>query len=111
MIKNKSVLIIGSGGREHALGWKLKQSPKIGRLYFAPGNPGTAKIGENIPINAQNLDELAAFAKTHSIDLTVVGPDDALAMGAWHRLHYSDYVWAKAGHRFCTECLCVEPGE
>jgi phosphoribosylamine--glycine ligase len=80
MMKHK-VLIIGSGGREHALGWKLKQSPKVEKIYFAPGNAGTAQIGENIDISALDVEGLVKFAKTNKIDLTVVGPDDALAKG------------------------------
>ena len=75
------VLVIGSGGREHALVWKLKQSPTIDRLFCAPGNAGTASIADNVPIPATNLSELRAFAKQNAVDLTVVGPDDPLAMG------------------------------
>ena len=75
------VLVIGSGGREHALTWKLKQSPAVDRLFCAPGNAGTAGIAENVSIAATNLAELLAFAKQNDIDLTVVGPDDPLAMG------------------------------
>lgn len=75
------VLVIGSGGREHALTWKLKQSPAIDRLFCAPGNAGTAAIAENVPIAATSLPELRAFAKQNDVDLTVVGPDDPLAMG------------------------------
>ncbi len=75
------VLIIGSGGREHALGWKLNQSPKVEKIYFAPGNAGTSQIGENVNINALDVDDLAKFAERNKIDLTVVGPDDALAKG------------------------------
>ncbi len=80
-MKKNNVLIIGSGGREHALGWKLQQSPKVGKLFFAPGNAGTAQIGENIVIGALDIDRLLAFAVKEKIDLTVVGPDDALAAG------------------------------
>ncbi len=73
--------MIGSGGREHALVWKLKQSPTIDRLFCAPGNAGTASIADNVPISATSLPELRAFAKQNAVDLTVVGPDDPLAMG------------------------------
>jgi phosphoribosylamine---glycine ligase len=76
-----NVLVIGSGGREHALTWKLKQSPRIDRIFCAPGNAGTSAIAENVPIAATNLTELCAFAKQNAVDLTVVGPDDPLAMG------------------------------
>jgi phosphoribosylamine---glycine ligase len=75
------VLVIGSGGREHALNWKLKQSPAIDRLFCATGNAGTATIAENVPIAATSLPELLAFAKQNAVDLTLVGPDDPLAMG------------------------------
>lgn len=77
----KNVLIISSGGREHALGWKLKQSPQVGKIYFAPGNAGTAEIGENTNIAATDFPSLIEFAKTNNIDLTVAGPDDILAAG------------------------------
>lgn len=75
------VLVIGGGGREHALLWKLKQSPAIDRLFCAPGNAGTASVAENVPIPATDLAQLCVFAKQNKIDLTVVGPDDPLAMG------------------------------
>ncbi|MFV0337182.1 MAG: phosphoribosylamine--glycine ligase [Chthoniobacterales bacterium] len=75
------ILVIGSGGREHALGWRLAQSPKINQLFFAPGNGGTQTLGSNVPIDALDISELLDFAKKEKIDLTVVGPDDALAQG------------------------------
>ncbi len=75
------VLVIGSGGREHALAWKLRQSPRVKKVYIAPGNAGTAKIGQNVDIKASELERLLDFAKKESIDLTVVGPDDILAAG------------------------------
>jgi len=79
MISN--VLIIGGGGREHSLAWKLAQSPRIGKLYVAPGNGGTRDIAENIAIEATDARGLARFAQKNSINLTVVGPDDPLALG------------------------------
>jgi phosphoribosylamine--glycine ligase len=75
------ILIIGSGGREHALAWKLAQSPHAERIFCAPGNAGTAEIGENVAIPASDLQALARFAKENRVDLTVVGPDDPLAAG------------------------------
>src|SRR5256714_1059505 len=75
------LLVIGGGGREHALVWKLKQSPAITRIFCAPGNAGTAAISDNVPIAATNLSELRGFAKQNDVALTVVGPDDPLAMG------------------------------
>ncbi|MFA6017146.1 MAG: phosphoribosylamine--glycine ligase [Patescibacteria group bacterium] len=75
------ILIIGSGGREHALGWKIKQSPLVDKIYFAPGNPGTKQIGENISIAVTDIDKLLKFAKDKKIDLTVVGPETPLVLG------------------------------
>ncbi|MEY2543077.1 MAG: phosphoribosylamine---glycine ligase, partial [Verrucomicrobiota bacterium] len=75
------ILVIGSGGREHALVWKLKQSAGIERVFCAPGNAGTASIAENVAIPATDLPQLLSFAKQNGVDLTVVGPDDPLAMG------------------------------
>src|SRR3989338_1193058 len=75
------VLIVGGGGREHALAWKLSTSPRIGKLYVAPGNGGTRTGGENVPIAADDIPTLVNFAKEHSIGLTVVGPDNSLALG------------------------------
>lgn len=75
------ILIVGSGGREHALGWKIKQSPLVSKIYFAPGNPGTKEIGENIAIESTDTKGLLRFAKSKKIDLTVVGPETPLVMG------------------------------
>ena len=75
------LLVIGGGGREHALIWKLKQSPAVDRIFCAPGNAGTAEIAENVAIPATDLPRLSRFAKQNDVDLTVVGPDDPLAMG------------------------------
>ena len=76
-----NILVIGSGGREHALTWKLKQSPAVDRIFCAVGNAGTAQIAENVPIPANDFPGLIKFAKQNKIDLTVVGPDDPLAAG------------------------------
>jgi len=75
------ILVIGSGGREHALTWKLRQSPHAERIFCAPGNAGTAEIGENVAIPTSDLQALVRFAKENRVDLTVVGPDDPLAAG------------------------------
>src|SRR5437773_794758 len=75
------ILIIGSGGREHALAWKLRQSPHAERIFCAPGNAGTAEVGENVAISVTDLRSLVCFAKENRVDLTVVGPDDPLAAG------------------------------
>lgn len=76
-----NVLVIGSGGREHALAWKIKQSPLVDALHCAPGNPGMAQIATCIDIKANETDALIAYAKENAIDLTVVGPEDPLADG------------------------------
>ena len=75
------ILVVGSGGREHALVWKLQQSAEVDRIFCAPGNAGTEKLGENVEIKASDLSGLARFAKDNGVGLTVVGPDDALAAG------------------------------
>lgn len=80
-----NLLIIGGGGREHALAWKLSRSPAVKQIYCAPGNAGTARLGENVPLGITDVDALLAFARAKRIDLTVVGPDDALAAGLTDR--------------------------
>ena len=75
------VLVIGGGGREHALVWKIAQSPMVGKLFCAPGNPGTALLAENVEIAVDDLQGLLAFAKKEGIGLTVVGPELPLSMG------------------------------
>jgi len=76
-----NVLLIGGGGREHAIAWKLAQSKDLSKLYIAPGNPGTAKCGENVAIGAGESDKLVDFARQNKIGLVVVGPEDPLAAG------------------------------
>lgn len=75
------VLVVGSGGREHAICWKLLQSPKVDKIYCAPGNAGIGQIAELVPIGAMDFDALVAFAKSEGIDFTVVGMDDPLVGG------------------------------
>src|SRR6476469_986664 len=75
------VLVIGSGGREHALVWKLKQSPRVTHVYCSPGNGGIGEIATCVPLKINEHDALIHFVKHEGIDLTVVGPDDALAAG------------------------------
>ncbi len=75
------VLVIGSGGREHALAWKLRQSPRVDRVFVAPGNAGTALDAENVDIAADQIASLVRFAKDNRIDLTVVGPEGPLVAG------------------------------
>ncbi len=76
------VLVIGKGGREHALAWKLNQSHLVEKIYIAPGNPGTASFGINVNIKDDDIEGLAEFAQKEGIDLTVVGPETTLALGA-----------------------------
>ena len=76
------ILIIGGGGREHAIAWKLSKSPRVEKIYCAPGNAGIAEIAECVNIGVMEFDRQGAFAKEHGIDLTVVAPDDPLAAGA-----------------------------
>lgn len=83
------ILVIGGGGREHALVWKLKQSPKVKKIFCAPGNAGIAKQATCIDISAGDVDALKAFAESEQIDLTVVGPEDPLAQGIVDRFEES----------------------
>jgi phosphoribosylamine--glycine ligase len=76
-----NVLIIGNGGREHALAWKIKQSPRAKRIFIAPGNAGTGTVGENVDIAATDFPKLIKFAKENSVGLTIVGPEVPLVMG------------------------------
>jgi phosphoribosylamine--glycine ligase len=75
------VLLVGGGGREHALAWKLEKSSRLTQLYIATGNAGTASLGQNIEIPATDIFRLRCFAQEHKIDLTIVGPEDAIALG------------------------------
>ncbi len=75
------VLIVGSGGREHAIAWKVAKSAKVDKIYCAPGNAGIAEFAECVPIGAMEFDKMAAFAKEHQVDLTVIGMDDPLVGG------------------------------
>lgn len=76
-----NILLVGSGGREHALAWKLSQSPKLTRLYIAPGNGGTASLGTNVSIKDDDIATLVTFAQDHAIDLVVTGPELPLVLG------------------------------
>ena len=83
MKKEMTILLLGSGGREHALAWKIAQSPKCGKLYIAPGNAGTREVGENVPIGVNDFEALKAFAADNSVDMVVVGPEDPLVRGIY----------------------------
>jgi phosphoribosylamine--glycine ligase len=83
--KNSSmnVLLLGSGGREHALAWKLKQSKNLNSLFIAPGNAGTASVGQNVPMSATDFPKLKTFSLENNIDMIVVGPEDPLVQGVY----------------------------
>src|SRR5204863_783947 len=81
------VLVIGKGGREHALVWKLAQSKRVERVYCAPGNAGTAQEGVNVPLDGSDFDKLVAFVKKEGIGLTVVGPEEPLTRGIVDHFH------------------------
>jgi phosphoribosylamine--glycine ligase len=76
-----NVLLVGGGGREHAIAWKLAQSSKLDKLYTAPGNPGTAEYGKNIDIDVNDIEALVKFAQSRDVGLAVIGPEDPLAAG------------------------------
>src|SRR5688572_21043871 len=80
------VLVVGSGGREHALCWKLAQSPRVTKLYAAPGNAGCAQVAECVDVRGEQIDALVSFAIAEKIDLTIVGPETPLCMGLVDRL-------------------------
>ena len=80
------VLLIGNGGREHALAWKLARSPGVTKLYCAPGNPGTAQVAESVPVSATDLPGIEKYIRRLGIDFVVIGPEDPLAMGLADRV-------------------------
>ncbi|MBR4699851.1 MAG: phosphoribosylamine--glycine ligase [Prevotella sp.] len=77
------ILLLGSGGREHALAWKIAQSKQVEKLFIAPGNAGTANCGENVPIKADDFESVKAFALENGVDMVVVGPEDPLVKGIY----------------------------
>ncbi|MEX0645208.1 MAG: phosphoribosylamine--glycine ligase [Parvularculaceae bacterium] len=84
------VLLVGGGGREHALGWKIAQSPDLSKLYLAPGNPGLKPLGETLPVSSEDIEGLVAAARSLKVDLVVVGPEAPLAAGLADRLALSE---------------------
>lgn len=91
MSKRMNILMIGGGGREHALGWKLKKSKRCGKIFFAPGNAGTAGIGQNVdlpsePVNTKNADAIDWFCRQNDVEMIIIGPEDPLAGGLADRL-------------------------
>ena len=85
-----NILIIGGGGREHALGWKLRKSPKVRKIFFSPGNGGTLAIGENIVLDNSNSKAVVSFVQQNNIGLVVIGPDNYLVMGLADKLQKAD---------------------
>jgi phosphoribosylamine--glycine ligase len=95
--QKRNILIIGGGGREHAMGWKLAQSKRCGQLYFAPGNAGTAELGKNVdlpitPVDTRCADQIDYFCRQKQVGLIVIGPEDPLAQGLVDRLHETTYA-------------------
>lgn len=89
----KKVLIIGSGGREHALGWKLSQSEQVDEIFYAPGNGGTVEgKGRNLSIKPEDFSEIQKFIERKNIDLTVVDPEQPLVNGLVDFLHEGGYL-------------------
>ena len=84
------ILLLGSGGREHALAWKIAQSEKCDKLYIAPGNAGTSNVGENVPIKADDFESLKAFAVENGVNMVVVGPEDPLVKGIYDDFKQDD---------------------
>ena len=83
MVKAMKLLLLGSGGREHALAWKISQSPKVEKLYIAPGNAGTREVGENVALSATDFDSIKDFVLANGINMVVVGPEDPLVKGVY----------------------------
>ena len=78
-----NILLLGSGGREHALAWKIKQSTRVSKLFVAPGNAGTGLIAENVNISATDFAAIKAFSLKKKVDMVVVGPEDPLVKGVY----------------------------
>ena len=75
------ILVVGGGGREHAIVWKIAQSPKVDKIYCAPGNGGIAELAECVDIGATDIENMVKFAKEKAVDLVMVAPDDPLVLG------------------------------
>ena len=86
------LLLLGSGGREHALAWKIAQSPRVEKLFIAPGNAGTASVGENVAIKADDFDGIAQFVIDNEINMVVVGPEDPLVKGIYDYFAHHDLL-------------------
>lgn len=86
------ILLLGSGGREHALAWKIAQSPKVSQLFIAPGNAGTMQVGKNVDIKANDFDGIAQFVLDYEVDMVVVGPEDPLVKGIYDYFQHHDLL-------------------
>lgn len=86
------ILLLGSGGREHALAWKIAQSPKVNQLFIAPGNAGTMQVGKNVDIKADDFDGIAQFVLDYEVDMVVVGPEDPLVKGIYDYFQHHDLL-------------------
>lgn len=86
------ILLLGSGGREHALAWKIAQSPKVSQLFIAPGNAGTMQVGKNVDIKADDFDGIAQFVLDYEVDMVVVGPEDPLVKGIYDYFKHHDLL-------------------
>lgn len=86
------ILLLGSGGREHALAWKIAQSPKVSQLFIAPGNAGTMQVGKNVDIKADDFDGIAQFVLDYEVDMVVVGPEDPLVTGIYDYFQHHDLL-------------------
>ena len=84
------VLVVGGGGREHAIVWKIAQSPKVDKIYCAPGNGGIAELAECVNIGATDIDAMVKFAKEKAVDLVMVAPDDPLVLGMVDAMEKAD---------------------
>ena len=91
-METKNILLLGSGGRENALAWKIKQSPKLGKLYIAPGNAGTALCGTNVNIKATDFVSIKTFVLDNHIDMVIVGPEDPLVKGIYDYFKNDDSI-------------------
>ena len=86
------ILLLGSGGREHAMAWKIAQSPKVSQLFIAPGNAGTMQVGKNVDIKADDFDGIAQFVLDYEVDMVVVGPEDPLVKGIYDYFQHHDLL-------------------
>lgn len=86
------ILLLGSGGREHALAWKIAQNPKVSQLFIAPGNAGTMQVGKNVDVKADDFDGIAQFVLDYEVDMVVVGPEDPLVKGIYDYFQHHDLL-------------------